>query len=172
MGEARSYTGTMEGTVMKDVGIHQIVGRTVKSIIINEGLPKSPYNQVFLAFTDNTYFEIYGHIGLAGGVDKGGEQAAKQYAEKFNAPTRKVLAFGLSGQITRENALDAARRYHALTTQPDVVPVDDIPFAHKKPENCWYFRLEAIPQETLDGRTRYIAISKETGEVVFDQVCS
>jgi hypothetical protein len=78
---------------MKDA-IKEVVGKTVKGVIVTEG-EKGPHSQVFLVFSDNTYYELYTSnsmtISGAGGIDKGGMQAARAYASLF--PNNIVLEF-------------------------------------------------------------------------------
>ena len=73
------------GVVMKD-GIGQILGRTVSGVIIAKNERRSPRYQLFLTFSDGTYFEIWGDsVACAGGIDRGGADAAIAYAESFGA---------------------------------------------------------------------------------------
>jgi len=64
-------------------GAREILGKTIKAIIEKEsddGLP--PRSQVFLVFTDGTYFELYSsHSIICGtnGVDKGGVEEVRAY---------------------------------------------------------------------------------------------
>lgn len=70
---------------MKD-GIKQILGKTVSSVIIAENARRSPKSQVFLVFSDGTYFEMWGDsVACAGGIDKGGPETAIAYAESIGA---------------------------------------------------------------------------------------
>ena len=72
--------------------IKEIVGKTIKGVIVTEG-KESPQSQVFLVFSDNTYYELYTPgsttISGAGGIDKGGMQKARDYASR--SPNEIVL---------------------------------------------------------------------------------
>ena len=70
--------------MIRKEGLSRLEGKTIRSVIINEDLSGEPYGQIFLVFTDDTYFEIYGNLQAAGGVDRGGEDAAIKYAKNFN----------------------------------------------------------------------------------------
>jgi hypothetical protein len=68
---------------MKDA-VRQILGKTIKSVIVSEENKSSPSTQVFLLFDDDTYYEFYGSpLSGTGGVNKGGENAVMRYAEQF-----------------------------------------------------------------------------------------
>ena len=68
--------------------IRDIKGKTIKGLIINEDIPTSPYNQIFLVFTDDTFYEFYGQqISTTNGIATG----ALEYAEKF--PGNKTVVF-------------------------------------------------------------------------------
>lgn len=41
--------------------IEQIVGKTIAGVIVREA-DSEPRRQVFLVFTDDTHFELYGHF--------------------------------------------------------------------------------------------------------------
>jgi hypothetical protein len=60
----------------------EIVGKTIESVIISEDNTKGAQRQIFLVFTDGTYYEIYGNLNGAGGLDSGGEAAALRYAQR------------------------------------------------------------------------------------------
>ena len=65
-------------------GVRQILGKTIKGVIVSDDNGAGPRTQVFLLFDDDTYYEFYGsQIVGSGGVDKGSELAAMRYAEKF-----------------------------------------------------------------------------------------
>lgn len=70
---------------MKD-GIREIVGKTISGVVIAQNQERSPRNQVFLTFSDGTYFEIWGDsFTCAGGVDRGTADDAIAYAKSFHA---------------------------------------------------------------------------------------
>lgn len=61
-------------------GISQIIGRTISSVAVIQN-NHAPSNQVFLVFTDGTYYEFWGNeFSCAGGIDQGGMEAALDYA--------------------------------------------------------------------------------------------
>ena len=61
--------------------VASIVGKTIKHIVVTEG-PRAPRSQVFLVFTDDSYYEFYStHGSIAGGgaLDIGGIEAVRGY---------------------------------------------------------------------------------------------
>ena len=68
---------------MKD-GIKQIIGKTIKGVVVKKW-NRPPWSQVFLLFSDHTYYELYAagqpgsEISGAGGVDRGGMREVKDY---------------------------------------------------------------------------------------------
>lgn len=64
-------------------GIGHIIGKRIKHIVVSEQNAREPESQIFLVFDDDTYFEIYGDLRVAGGVDCGGLESAVNYAKKF-----------------------------------------------------------------------------------------
>ncbi len=74
---------------MKD-GIREIVGKSIAGIVVAEN-NRSPRVQLFLTFTDGTYFEIWGDsFSCAGGVDRGDAETAAAYARLFGARITKI----------------------------------------------------------------------------------
>jgi hypothetical protein len=61
--------------------IRGIVGKTIESVIVSESNKEGPHKQIFLVFTDGTYYEIYGNMNGAAGIDPGGQAAALRYAQ-------------------------------------------------------------------------------------------
>lgn len=60
----------------------QLLGKTLTGIVIKTSTKSGPPQfQLFLCFTDNTYYEIYGLASLsgAGGVDAGGRKEVLNY---------------------------------------------------------------------------------------------
>ena len=58
-----------------------IIGKTIKHVVVKEG-DSSPRSQVFLVFTDDSYYEFYsthGTIAGAGAEDIGGIEAVRRY---------------------------------------------------------------------------------------------
>ena len=68
---------------MPGEGIYQIVGKTIERVIVktHRAADVRPSVQVFLIFTDHTYYELYGerYIGFTGGVDRGGRDQVIRY---------------------------------------------------------------------------------------------
>lgn len=63
---------------MKDE-IRQILGKTISGVIVKKR-EEHPRSQVFLVFSDGTYYELHGdHISGTGGVDRGGRDAVLRY---------------------------------------------------------------------------------------------
>ncbi len=63
---------------MKD-GIKQIMGKTIKGVVVKEDIYPSE-SQVFLIFTDGTYYEFYSKkISGTSEVDRGGLKEIKDY---------------------------------------------------------------------------------------------
>ncbi len=66
--------------------VRGIIGKRIKGIVVKER-SQNPRTQLFLIFSDNTYFEFYssnGNIVATGGVDKGGLQEVREYmGEKY-----------------------------------------------------------------------------------------
>ena len=63
-------------------GVAEIVGKQVTGVIVAKN-SRAPEQQLFLTFSDGTYFEIWGSsFNCAGGVDKGGVQSAASYIQK------------------------------------------------------------------------------------------
>ncbi len=59
-----------------------IIGKTITGIVVKEGpRPKLPRTQVFLIFSDGTYYEFYSEsiIKGTGGVDIGGIEEVRKY---------------------------------------------------------------------------------------------
>ncbi|MGE0594655.1 MAG: hypothetical protein AB7G23_08975 [Vicinamibacterales bacterium] len=65
---------------MKDA-IRDIVGKSIAGVVVKES-DRPPRRQVFLVFSDGTYYELYsgsGDIKGAGGIDTGGLEAVRNY---------------------------------------------------------------------------------------------
>ncbi len=41
-------------------GIYEVIGKTIKEVIVNEGCGPYPEYHVFLVFTDDSFYEFYG----------------------------------------------------------------------------------------------------------------
>ena len=60
--------------------VKDIVGKTIQGVVVKEG--SHPRSQLFLLFTDNTYYELYcpdSKIREAGGVNRGGAEEVRRY---------------------------------------------------------------------------------------------
>ena len=72
--------------------IKEILGKTITGIVVAES-PRTPEMQVFMLFSDDTYFELFG-VGngftCAGGVDPGGIDKVHSYLSKFNQAEIKM----------------------------------------------------------------------------------
>ena len=66
---------------MQVKGVRQILGKTISGIVVKENTNaySRPQSQVFLMFTDGTYYEIYGDLSFTGGIDRGGQQEVLAY---------------------------------------------------------------------------------------------
>lgn len=63
-------------------GIGDIVGKTISDVVVASN-EKRPKQQVFLVFSDGTFFEIYGEsFSCAADLDRGGLEDALEYAVK------------------------------------------------------------------------------------------
>ncbi len=61
--------------------VYGILGKTIKAVIVKvrDGTPRT---QLFLIFSDDTYYEFYGDgnwVCATGGVDSGGVEAVRRY---------------------------------------------------------------------------------------------
>lgn len=64
-------------------GIENILGKTITKVIVSEKKEVS-HRQVFLIFSDDTYFEFYGkNFSGASNIDLGGIEDVKQFVEKM-----------------------------------------------------------------------------------------
>lgn len=76
---------------MKD-GLAKILGKTISGVVV-ASKDREPKQQVFLTFTDGTYFEFWGEqFSCAGGVDDGGIEKAVSYAEGIGATVTNVYS--------------------------------------------------------------------------------
>jgi hypothetical protein len=64
-------------------GLKQIIGKTIKAVLVNQ-----ERGQLYLIFTDDTHFELYGwpqkHVNWARAVDRGGIDKAIMPGEEKN----------------------------------------------------------------------------------------
>ncbi len=73
---------------MKDI-VRAILGKRIKTVIINERNDSMLRQQMFLVFDDDTYFEFYGHISPGPALSAGGEEAALKYAQQSDGRIQK-----------------------------------------------------------------------------------
>jgi hypothetical protein len=62
--------------------VRLILGKHIKSVLINERDDSMLRQQMFLIFDDGTYFEFYGHISAGPALASGGAEGALKYAQK------------------------------------------------------------------------------------------
>ena len=78
---------------MKD-GIRQIVGKTISGVVVKEA-DRLPRMQVYLLFTDGTYFEIHsgsGDMCWASRLDVGGIERVREYMSPAHRIVMEELA--------------------------------------------------------------------------------
>ena len=63
--------------------LKQIIGKTIRGIVISQNTGRGPQYQLFLIFTDNTYLEFYGDIGWSTHLEIGDVETVRQYASRF-----------------------------------------------------------------------------------------
>ena len=73
-------------TVKSD--IRGILGKTITGVLVSAN-PRQPPTQLFLVFSDGTFYEIYGQLSSAGGLDQGGMAGAEKYATMFQGKQTK-----------------------------------------------------------------------------------
>jgi hypothetical protein len=72
-------------------GIEQIIGKTVAGVVVADShIRKYPDKHIFITFTDDTFFEIYGeNFSGASGLETGGlvgvENCVKQLGASITA---------------------------------------------------------------------------------------
>lgn len=78
-------------TEVKD-GVKSIIGKTINSVIVSSS-KTSDSSQLFITFSDGTYYEIYGESFTgASGVMYGGVDDVLNYVEKLEAKAEKVYS--------------------------------------------------------------------------------
>jgi hypothetical protein len=60
----------------------EIIGKKIKGVVVKEG--HNPESQVFLIFSDGTYYEFYSDsfIRGSGRIHKGGRKKVKEYSDQ------------------------------------------------------------------------------------------
>lgn len=80
----------MRGKPMKGA-FEQLIGKTIRSVVISQYNAGSPRHQLFLIFDDDTSFELFGEeFRGANALDPRGEQGVLEYARKFCGTVRKI----------------------------------------------------------------------------------
>ncbi len=63
--------------------LEQLLGKTITGVVTKRAsMPGSPQHQIFLLFSDQTYYEFYAvedGVALTGGVDQGGPAEIRRY---------------------------------------------------------------------------------------------
>lgn len=73
-------------------GVSKILGKTITNVVV-ASKEKPPRQQVFLVFSDGTYFEFYGaQFNCAAGIDRGGVADAVKCAEGMGAKITNVYS--------------------------------------------------------------------------------
>lgn len=74
----------------------QIVGKRIKGVVAKQS-SRPPENQLFLLFSDDTYFEVYGQ-SMCGcnGIDRGGLETVRNY---MVSPERKITLESVDERI-------------------------------------------------------------------------
>ncbi len=69
-------------------GFEKMIGKRIKGVVVKEG-NDLPFAQVFLLFSDNTFFEFYGNtISGCNDIDNGGLEAVRSY---MAGPSRRIM---------------------------------------------------------------------------------
>ena len=65
--------------------LHEVIGKTIRSIVFRSGRDVNPEAQLFLVFEDGTYFELSGQeINFVRSLSEGDTTKAVEYASKFS----------------------------------------------------------------------------------------
>ena len=89
---------------MVKTAVADIIGKTITGMVFKKGreLTTQPYHQLFLLFSDGTYYELYTAnppgIMTTGGVDKGGLDEVLAYGEHMLVEYVAVL--GPDGKVS------------------------------------------------------------------------
>lgn len=75
---------------LRKMAIREIRGKTIKSVIVTEYNPHFPFNQVYLVFTDGTYYEFNGEVHSSGSIHHGDTESTLHFAEQSPGVTTKV----------------------------------------------------------------------------------
>lgn len=95
-------------------GVKYIVGKEVAGVVVASS-PNNPRQQVFLTFTDGTYFEFWGEsFNCAAWVDQGGPEAAIAYASKNGGQVKALYGNAGMQPLTLARANQIVDRIQAL----------------------------------------------------------
>lgn len=160
---------------MKD-GVRDIIGKTIVGVVAAENT-RSPTTQLFLAFSDGTYFEIWGDTFTgAGGLDQGGARDIVKYVESTGGKVSATYTAN-TPRISREQAdriatVDA--QVHFLGNDiKEVVQVHERS-GHRLPKlygvdlmKCWIAYVDDESSAPRSRSSKIVLVDLMTGEVVY-----
>jgi len=158
---------------MKD-GVRDIIGKTIVGVVAAENT-RSPTTQLFLAFSDGTYFEIWGDTFTgAGGLDQGSTLDIVKYVESTGGKVSATYTKN-TPQISREQAHRIATvdaQVHFLGNDiKNVVQVHE-QSGRRLPKlygvdlmKCWIAYVE--DESPALRSSKIVLVDKMTGEVVY-----
>ena len=101
-------------------GIRQVLGKTISGIVVT-GNDKEPMIQLFLTFTDGTFFEIWGNsFDCCSELDSGGVAEVKMYAESQGATIQKTIVMIPEDQSLRKPKKQMNPKDMALTLSEEM----------------------------------------------------
>ena len=68
-----------------------MIGKTIAGIVLRDSNGAGPRDQLFLVFTDNTYWEFYGEVGWSEHLEVGDLETVKQYAARFGGNVEAII---------------------------------------------------------------------------------
>ncbi len=102
---------------MKDA-IRGIVGKKITGVIVKEREARNPLSQVYIIFSDDTYYELYcpnSTICGIGGVDKG--------AERLKEGDGEIILEEYAGiPLRKDKRYEGAEHFHPKTGAPLLEP--------------------------------------------------
>ncbi len=69
----------------------EIVGKTIKAVILKGRSRRNPRTQLFLVFADDTHYEVYGELAGLSGLHPGGLAHVREYMAESAQDTFEVL---------------------------------------------------------------------------------
>jgi hypothetical protein len=158
---------------MKD-GVREIIGKTIVSVVVAESA-RSPSTQMFLAFSDGTYFEIWGDTFTgAGGLDQGAAKDVIKYVESTGGKVTAAYTVN-TPRVTREQAHRIATvdaQVHFLGNDiEEVVQVHELsnrrlPMLYGvNLMNCWIAYVD--DESPAQRSSKIVLVDQITGEVVY-----